>query len=284
MLIVTERHTARDLEEWERLNKTDRAMGLAHDWERKQAAAMRVIERFKPNYVGCSWGKDSVVVAHLVWAWAGQRGLPLPPLVFVRVLPRYNPDVDLVRDAFLERFPWPNYQEIEVQFRPQSDGTWVKPGGRLTSSAGFEIAAQRFGPRYVSGIRADESNTRRKRVQGGLSTKNTCAPIGHWRTAHVFAYLERFGLPVHPAYGYLGGKRWDRERLRVASLFGDRGTQFGRRDWEMQYYGDVWHELRRRAIDACSGEVVCDTSRGEEVPGPVFDQGDELRTGAGSTD
>ena len=61
--------------------------------------------------------------------------------------------------------------------------------------------------------------------------------------ADVMAYLARFNLPVHPAYGMLGSGRYDRERIRVATLGGERGGGAGRREWESEYYGDVLNRI-----------------------------------------
>ena len=76
----------------------------------------------------------------------------------------------------------------------------------------------------------------------GESSPNTCAPIGWWTARDVFAYLHLHGLPVHPAYAMTRGGLWPRDRIRVASLGGQRGRGAGREEWERLYYGD---ELRR---------------------------------------
>ncbi|MGE0493306.1 MAG: hypothetical protein AB7S38_29125 [Vulcanimicrobiota bacterium] len=247
-LIVTDRHTPADLAEWERLRRRDRVVARSTCWERLQQAAREELRRFRPDYIGCSWGKDSIVLAHLCWTLWADNG---PPLVWVRNHPRDNPDCRLVRDAFLADFPMP-YEETTTCCTPRPDGTWLAPAGRLSLSAGFRLAAERFGPRYASGVRAEESSVRRKRVGKGLATSNTLAPIGRWSTAQVFAYLLQFSLPVHPAYGYTQGGIWDRDRLRVAGLAGGRGTGRGRAEWERLYYGDRLREIETMAREACS--------------------------------
>ncbi len=72
----------------------------------------------------------------------------------------------------------------------------------------------------------------------GISSLRTCAPIGWWTGGDVYAYLHQHGLPVHPAYACTMGGELDRDRVRVASLGGTRGTEFGRRQWEWAYYRD----------------------------------------------
>jgi len=55
--------------------------------------------------------------------------------------------------------------------------------------------------------------------------------------------MNAYNLPVHPAYAMTAGGRWDRKHIRVASLGGQRGAQYGRREWEREYYGDVLRRL-----------------------------------------
>lgn len=138
----------------------------------------------------------------------------------------------MVRDAFLERFPGP-YDEIVVR----RDVTLDKRGV-LTSGEGFRVAAKRYGERFVSGIRSEESRGRQIReAVHGASTERSCAPITRWSHAEVFGYLHRYDLPVHPAYAMLMSGTLRRDEVRVSSLGGLRGRGRGRGLWEERYYG-----------------------------------------------
>jgi len=238
MLLASPRYTARDVLVWNRLEEEDALRAQFPRLVESTTAAMDALQRFAANgpcYLSVSWGKDSVTVAHL----AHLVGLRLP-LVWVRVTPRENPDCVLVRDAFLKRFP-SDYHEVEVKCS-LVDGKWVAPSSRsgLTSGAGFEEATRRFGGRYITGIRAQESSTRGLRMRThGAAGDNTCAPIGWWPTSSVFAYLHKHELPVHPAYACTGGGVWPRDRIRVGSLGGERGRGHGREDWEKRYYPEA---------------------------------------------
>jgi len=96
----------------------------------------------------------------------------------------------------------------------------------------------------VSGVRGEESGVRKLRMRRwGTSSERTCAPIGWWCGGDVFAYLHQHDLPVHPAYAMSFGGTLDRNRIRVASLGGERGTGFGRRDWEHRYYRDAFRKM-----------------------------------------
>jgi phosphoadenosine phosphosulfate reductase len=218
-----------DLAAWEHHERMDAA------WSSTQAFARRVARAkaaalscaAKGNcYAGTSWGKDSTVLAHLLVGTA-------TPIVWVRVEPLFNPDCLIVRDEFLRQHDI-NYHEVTVTATRGPDRHWLGTG-RLEE--GFSEAARRFGTRYLSGIRGAESGPRKQRMKFyGIESKNTCAPIGYWQGMDVFAYLYANGLPVHPAYACTMRGAYERERLRVATLGGDRGTEHGRRAWEYTYY------------------------------------------------
>lgn len=239
MLLESEKHSARDLEEWRRLERYDETLAASPALERRTRRAIRVMEDFAKRvdcYVGVSWGKDSVVVAHLASLSPALTGLPL---VWVRVDPISNPDCEAVRDAYLASSRQP-YHEITTHCT-WSDGEWHATG---TLEEGFARAKSAFGEAHVSGVRSDESNMRKLRtMRWGESSKNTCAPIARWSGLDVFAYLYKHNLPIHPAYAMSFGGMTPRERLRVASLGGKRGTGMGRRQWEWHYYPEKMHEL-----------------------------------------
>lgn len=249
MLIPSPRHTARDLERWAMLAESDAIQGQRVNWIRKVQEARAVMARFAeaPCYVGVSWGKDSVVVAHL----AREMGLPL---IWVRTEHIENPDCPLVRDAFLARFPCP-YTEITVPTYYDQDGHLQPASGTLKVGAAM-LAAQGFPSRYISGVRAQESSSRASRMKTyGFSTDNTCAPIGWWKTWEVWAYLHVHDLPIHPAYACTMGGTLNRDRLRVAPLSRPGVTQrlrgagygHGRYEWECRYYA-----AETRAIEKAS--------------------------------
>ncbi len=227
MLLASPRHTVHDLEHWKRLEIADsmraRHPGLAH----KEDAAIQRLRSFASGgnfFVSASWGKDSVVVAHLAWR-SGWRRMHWFPAGFIE-----NPDCHLVRDAFLARFEM-DYSEIEAA--DPVVGEWGHDGAQRA----FERASAKMGGRYASGVRAEESATRKRRmVVFGHETENTCAAIGWWSTDDVFAYLHKHDLPIHPAYACTRGGTIDRNRIRVGTIGGQGGTGWGRREWERTYY------------------------------------------------
>lgn len=237
-LIASTRYTKRDLEQWDRDVRLDKLVAESTDWDRVERLAMDEIEKFGADYVSTSWGKDSTVVAHLAWKMR-QAGWDAAPLVWIRVDPIANPDCHLVRDEFLSRFPM-DYHEIGID-------CWHDPDGRVrargTLEQGIAECRKRWGPRYVGGVRAEESSSRKVRMKAfGLSAPEACAPIGWWPTDRVFAYLYHYDLPVHPTYACNQGGLWERNRLRVGSLGTGRGRGRGRLEWELLYYGREMHQ------------------------------------------
>lgn len=242
-MIRVSRHTAADLELWAEFEIADKVNGASCSLEKKADKAIDDICAFvldKRCYAGVSWGKDSLVLAHLVWRATGILRHAIP-LVWVRVEPISNPDCEHVRDRFLERH-FVDYHEIVEHCTRDVLGDWHATG---TLERGFDRAADIAGAaRHLSGVRGDESGERTRRMRRwGTTTIRTCAPIGWWTHADVFGYLAHHDLPVHPAYAMLGGGRYPRERLRVASLGGRRGDGYGRAEWEREYYGTALRRL-----------------------------------------
>lgn len=234
MLIDSPRLTTRDRAEWERLETYDQALSRDPRLEVLTERARTVAADFGPAWVGTSWGKDSMVVLHLT------RDLRLP-VVWMRTRDLENPDCFTVRDAYLNTYPDTDYHEITTD--AHAPRWWETEDAAPVADArpsGIPETHRRFGPRYISGIRADESTTRRRSVaKWGTASPNACRPIAHWAGTDVFAYLHKHDLPVHPAYAMSAGGYYDRARLRVATLGGIRGAARGRSEWEARYYGDI---------------------------------------------
>jgi phosphoadenosine phosphosulfate reductase len=195
-----------------------------------------------PFYVGTSWGKDSIVVAHLV----AELGLDVPVIWFPAGAVE-NPDCAIVRDAFLARHDV-RYVEHEV-----AELAWKQEGLSAVhdgAQAAFVRDSKTHGIRYASGVRAEESRARRMRMaHWGECTPNTCAPIGFWKIEDVYAYLASRELPVHPAYACTWGGQFPRNTIRVSTIGGVNGNGGllggnGRREWEEYYYPETMRTVR----------------------------------------
>lgn len=231
MLIQCQRHTKRDIEKAKVYSEID-ALKKIHS--SLITESVKQIEQCKSkSYLSISWGKDSTVLLFIALN-CGYKG----PVIWIKEKPFYNPECDLVRDWFLSRYNIP-YHEMILDYGNYQKGQREKD--RLFYSFS-DILSTRFGIR-ISGIRNDESNTRLLRyLRNGFTTKKTLAPLSLWNSENVFAYIEQNALPLHPAYGMLGGGRYDRQYLRVDCIGGIEGNGIGRLEWEKEYYSDI---LRR---------------------------------------
>jgi len=207
-------------------------------WRRDERRLRRVLDEAAhdaaafiddgPCYAGLSTGKDSVLLCHVIASLTRR-----PPIVYVEVVPHGSPEAHLVV-ARVEEMGLAVECIPVVCERDPASGEWLGTG-RLES--GFAEAARRYGDRYLSGVRADESYARTMRLRGhGITTARTCAPLARLSTDDVFACAAGLDLPLHPAYAMTAGGLFDRSHLRVATLGGVRGTERGRREWEMRYY------------------------------------------------
>jgi len=215
MLIPCDRHKAVDLRGWAELEWADKVWANQGDrLARLAARSLDAIEAFiaGPCYASTSWGKDSVVLLHLFLSVRGQVVYHEEAVDYARVDPRLPTIV------------------------------WDRETYRLWDAAWRKVEED-FGARHFSGIRSEESSGRRLRMRRfGLNSPNASAPLGWWTQADIFAYLAAHQLPVHPNYAMLGGGRWKRDHLRVSEIGDEKGIEFGRREWEKEYYGDL---LRR---------------------------------------
>jgi phosphoadenosine phosphosulfate reductase len=234
MLIESPRYAAADLETWDANERVDALNARRLVRSGKIERSLDVLEGFAREgrcYAGISWGKDSTVVADLC-ARLLDRGVSIP-LVWVRSWWR-NPDCDRVRDAFLKMRPGVTYDEVEVAWDEERE---ARAKSSRYIADGIAASKRRHGDRSITGVRADESKVRKIRMRHwGEVSPNTCAPIGWWSVADVFAYLHLRGLPVHPTYALTMGGLYERDHLRVDFLAETRGEERGRREWEERYY------------------------------------------------
>ncbi|MDK8811543.1 phosphoadenosine phosphosulfate reductase family protein [Corynebacterium striatum] len=246
MLIGSDRHTPQDLQAWENLERYDHRLYPAA--EAKAAHAIRIIQEFATAgdcYLSTSWGKDSTVLVDL----AGRADVDIP--IVSLVIDGYElPGTTQVRDKVLDRYPNLTYHELVLPPQPNRwwDTTTVKRS-KYDADIGWRLIEKRFGPRHITGIRAEESRIRTLvQRRFGDATDRTARPIGTWAATDIFAYLAGHNLPVHPAYAMSHGGTLDRRWLRVHALGGVTGADKGRADWEQHYYGDVIQASRLRDV------------------------------------
>lgn len=229
MLLSSERHSPEDLALWEMLERGDMLTGKRLARSPRSARAVSMLKRFVdegPCYLGTSWGKDSVVVCHM----AASAGVRVPIVHIVQEGPQRDPEQHRVRDVFLARFDV-DYHEVVVEEQTREQ----RETGRAPAlEVGIRRAQARWGKRWISGLRAEESGVRKLRAKIGSDA--SCWPIAWWTAREVYGWLAYHLLPVHPAYAMTQGGMWDRDWIRVSILGGEKGQQHGRREWERHYY------------------------------------------------
>lgn len=255
MLIQMDTLTPRDTEEWARLNRYDKALGASPALAHKTQAALTEIREFTsahPNAVAStSWGKDSIVIAHLT-----RLASPDTPLSWIPTIRSDGISYEAaatydVRDAFLHTFPGPYIETPAIARNPKRGDPGYTPTqyDQPTYRAQDVLKENNTAP-YISGIRAEESAMRSKsRKWHGISTNHTCRPIIDWKTTDIFAYIAAHDLPTHPAYAATHGGTLDRRWLRVHPLRSkapDRSTVYGRDmdGWEDEYFPQLTYHQK----------------------------------------
>lgn len=237
MLIHSDRPTTQDMQVWE-----DRARYMR--LPPREEPAIDAIRRFTATddaTVSVSWGKDSVVTAHLATLIN-----PTQKILWVRSDGLEMPETLAVRDAFLDQHPNAQYEEVTVTL-PIMRGEQGFPGPDV------DMLGDHIHGRTITGVRGAESKQRAMSARiHGMMTSRTCRPILHWSTIQVFSYLLANDLPIHPAYTMSHGGALTLDDIRVHSLatatlydssYWERITR-----WEDTYYGDtIREELARRA-------------------------------------
>lgn len=231
MLLPSDRHTAADLRHWQELENADVRHGRGESVRRKAKRAISEITKFARAdcYAATSFGKDSVVMHHLVWR--SQVSIP------VALIRQEGPGEDPYQMDVLNAWEWGNTEIVFTQLRDFDSGR------SPALEDGIKTLQAKYGKRYVSGIRADESPIRKLR-SFMLNNSSSCWPLRDWSAADVFGYIAANGLPLHPAYAMTGGGRWNRNQIRVSTIGGHKGSGFGRSEWEREYYGDILNRMK----------------------------------------
>ncbi len=237
MLIASDRHTAEDLRLWAEYEAADVAVDRVRlaRLEREAVECVQAYAADGPCYMSVSGGKDSSVLWAIVQlANCGVTAWHLD------TRPLADPHVTDVFRELLIRFPMTF--SIVVNWCRRGNNDWHASG---TFEAGMkEICQQANATRYICGVRADESGVRKLSCKyHGKTTGTSCRPLAWWTAQDIYSYAAIRGVPLHPNYAMLGGGRWPRERLRVAFLGLKHGEQFGRAEWEQEYYGDVLNRI-----------------------------------------
>lgn len=227
LLIITDRHKSEDLVLWKDYEELDSVSNYSD--KKVDQSVLLIYDFLSKNEKSCimtSWGKDSIVLLDL-FIKTGIR----KPVVYMRFSDRSNPDCDLVRDYFLNKYKIDYHEETFNYSKVRKSGKHWK-----------NLFA-RYGKR-CTGIRKEESGVRNLQwIINGFESENSCRPLSLWKSQEIFSYIFKNNLPLSPVYGYLGGGRYERKNLRTHSLAGTSGNGMGRTEWEREYYQDILNKI-----------------------------------------
>lgn len=234
------------------MTPVERAGFLAHSLTARYERAVRqageiiaeALRDLPPAFVACSWGKDSVVMLHLI-----QRQAPNVPVVHVGDrhedwLSNYSG----VRDAYRARWPIADYHHLETEIG----------GASVTAAVNGTDLPERYSTRFL-GLRLEENGGRlyALRRYGAIHQYVTGEQAGQWRVCplidwtwmDVWAYTAVHELPHLAAYDHpaLGPKA----KSRTSSVYSSRlfrarpdhgGLQLGRVA-AMRQYAPKFYDL-----------------------------------------
>lgn len=172
-----------------------------------------------PAYVACSWGKDSLVVAHLVW--------------------RVNPGVLLFHDGSEDEDEQDNYDEVKQSFLSRFDMPYKGIVRGYNAGDGGGLYEQLPSETMVFlGLRAEESRERKIALFKYGQIHQYCSgspvhPVGSWRCCpiawwgwkDVWAYIVQENMKYLTAYDHwtvgsrgrtavIHGKKWNGTKHR----------------------------------------------------------------------
>lgn len=254
------------------------------------AAQQRILNTFAngvPVYMSFSAGKDSLCMAHLVYALIQSGHIDARQLVVIFI------DEEAIYDSMYEmavrwrkrflsvgsEFRWyclPVKQssvlhylqstESWITWEPGKEDCWVRqpPPFAITRSPYLEYPGQmnyqefcqtitRDGIQIV-GLRGSESLQRAKLLaniglgKGNITSSNCQYPIYDWRDADIWLYIKEHSLDFSDAYIHLYQVGVSRRQLRLCNFFGSEGIA------GLRYIAEtdpaLWNQIEKREPNA----------------------------------
>lgn len=231
-----------------------------HRWQIERS--LRIIENglktMTAPYLSISFGKDSLVMAHLIWShFPGIPGLYVNCGEFDEW-----PDTPRVKQAFLALFPQANFTELQapsifevyqsVGFYIQDEETTrdARKAQRdysksLAEALDNEAKKRGYDGAFI-GLRAEESYNRSRLffMRGNFYFAKergawACHPLEKWTSKDIWAYIVSHGLPYNELYDLAPEGR---ELARNGAMFGSRSARYGR----LAFFKRVYPELFNR--------------------------------------
>jgi phosphoadenosine phosphosulfate reductase len=213
------------------------------------------LERIKNPYAAISFGKDSMVLLHLliqqkpdipmVWSDRGEEAeLPATYPFVEQVKQKYNINLHVIR-------PEMSMFEIYRQYGlPEIDeGVYrsIVKEINLVHTFGKYVRENSIDG-YFQGLRADEARSRLmfakrygplfERKRDGMTV---CNPLLWWTARDIWAYIVAYDVPYHPEYD--NDRFKSREQIRLSNWSGLYWAQEGRLAELRYYHPDLFDRL-----------------------------------------
>lgn len=211
------------------MERVERDAFLAHatlpTFKRKVEKAKEIIHEalaIAPAYVAVSWGKDSVVMLHLVQSIC-------PDILAIHLkndIQQLIHDYKGIINSYQTLFPYTNYQEITINI-----------GERIPVSISSLKLWKSF-PMSFIGLRFEENPNKRGRSikkYGYIHEYSTgikkgsyrCVPLSYWTWMDVWSYIALHNLPYLDSYDLLPKDRGRTCNVLPTSV-NQKGASIGR--------------------------------------------------------
>ena len=225
--------------------------------EKAQEIITLGLKIIKKPYLSCSFGKDSIVLLHLVLQQS-----PDIPVVFINSNYCF-PDTYQVRDAFVSDYkinlveisqPY-DYLEIIKQYglpQERSKAQQNKVVNLLKKDLANEWAWNNGHNGNYWGLRKEEASGRRwlLNTKGSLFwAKNArlwrCSPLADWMWEDVWAYIHEQGIPYSGIYDKTGFVEDPRQIRNTSYITTDGANLNGRVAWLKYYYPELFDKVAK---------------------------------------
>lgn len=216
-----------------------------HRVDAAHETVQQALETAPAWYVGCSFGKDSIVTQHLVRHYA-----PDIPVVFIDPGIPMGPGDDALISGHISRenvnFTRLVWDKMDYYRAKQESRTTKRVLYELMFSPLHDWFADNPQDGVFLGLRAGESAARNASLNvhsrlhqyttGDLAGMWRCTPIADWSIDDVAAYIITHDLPILDIYRKMGfGAR--------SGLLGFGGAQYGRLAYLRQFYPELYHQF-----------------------------------------
>jgi phosphoadenosine phosphosulfate reductase len=233
----------------------------SHKWQIEKS--LHVIERglgkMTSPYISMSFGKDSIVLSHLIWSH-----YPQIPMMYVDC-GKFDewPDTPRVKKEFLAMFPkaelteltapsiWEFYKSVGFYIQDEETNKETRAAQReYAKSLGLaldgEAKRRGFDGSFI-GLRREESDNRSRLfiMRGNLYYAKTrgawaCHPLEKWTSKDIWAYIAKNNLPYNELYDLAPEGR---ELARNGAMFGTRSARYGRLVFLKKTYPDLFNRF-----------------------------------------